>query len=48
MRKLFAALAIVGGLALSTVMPANADSYHYRRYYRHYHHRHRVVVIVRH
>lgn len=49
MRKLLAALAIVGGLTLSAVAPAKADSYyHHHRYYRHYHRRHHVTVIVRH
>ena len=49
MRKLLAALAIAGGLALSAVAPANAAPYrHHHHYYRHYHHRHHVVVVVRH
>ena len=48
MRKLFAALAIVGGLTLSAVMPAHADSYYHRRHYYRHHHRHHVVVVVRH
>jgi hypothetical protein len=50
MRKLLASLAIVGGLALSTVSPALADSYYYHhhrydQHWHHYHHHHGVTVI---
>lgn len=46
MRKLLAALAIVGGLALSSAVPAKADYYHHH-YYRHHHHHHVVVIYHR-
>jgi hypothetical protein len=46
MRKLFAALTILGGLALTTAAPAMAHSrYYHRHHYRHYHHR---VVVIEH
>jgi hypothetical protein len=45
MRKLFATLAILGGLTLSAVSPAMASSHYRRHHYRHYHHRHHVTVI---
>ena len=50
MRKLFATLAIMGGLALTTVSPALADSYyyHHHRYYHHYHHHHGHVTVIYH
>jgi hypothetical protein len=44
MRKLIATFAILGGLALSTVTPALADSHH-RRYHRHYRRHHHVTVV---
>jgi hypothetical protein len=45
MRKLFATMAILGGLALSAVSPAMAHSrYYHHHYYRHHHHG-RVVVV---
>ncbi|HEX3877078.1 MAG TPA: hypothetical protein VHW24_08840 [Bryobacteraceae bacterium] len=47
MRKLFAGLALLGGLALSTVSPALADGYyHHHRYYHHHHYRHHGHVTV--
>ena len=46
MRKLFATLAILGGLAATTVAPAMADSHRYYRHH-HYRHHHRVVVVYK-
>jgi hypothetical protein len=46
MRKLFASLAILGGLAVSTVAPALAhDRYYYHHHYYRHHHHGRVVVV---
>jgi hypothetical protein len=46
MRKLFATLAILGGLTISAVVPANADSWRYYHHH-HYRHHHHAVIIYR-
>ncbi|MGA7234961.1 MAG: hypothetical protein WBY44_04745 [Bryobacteraceae bacterium] len=49
MRKLLASLAILGGLALTTISPAMAHSryYHHHHYYRHHHRGHVTVIYHR-
>jgi hypothetical protein len=46
MRKLLATLAILGGLAATTVAPAMAASHRYSRHH-HYRHPHRVAVVYK-
>jgi hypothetical protein len=46
MRKLLASLAILGGLAVSSVAPAMAQGYYYRHHHRYYRHHHRGHVTV--